>query len=166
MTALDDLYKKGTLPEGFSERDMFVAGPPDPIAGGGMRYPLAKWIVLQSILAAGIAAAFVSGALDEMLTPGPLAAAAGGLSALIILGLLLLAAGRRSWVQWLAPKMPAFALIGTIVGIKMAIGHAGTDQAAALEGVATALVSTALGLVGWLVLSFNLKAITGRSEDE
>lgn len=72
------------------------------------------------------------------------------------IGLSQVYAGRWSWVEFIVTALPLLGLLGTVIGIKIAVGGVEGKEIVLRDlGVATALNTTIVGMIGalWVGLS-------------
>jgi hypothetical protein len=76
------------------------------------------------------------------------------------IGLLQVWMGRWGWVEFIVTALPLLGLLGTIIGIKIAVGGVEGQEIELRDlGVATALNTTIVGMIGALWVGFSERFI-------
>jgi hypothetical protein len=136
---------------------------------------LSRAVVLQTILAAGIAAAWIAG-IAQLPFQGDNAILCWSIVAVGAIGTLYVFLRRWSDAAWIAKHVVRFGLLGTVVGLIMAFSHArsvGADADAiqgmvgqVVDGMYVALYATFMGVGVNLWLKLNMKLLAPRGTPE
>jgi len=127
------------------------------------------FVVLQSVLVAGLLAAYFTGLLSIAWTLDPTRLSLVIVVAFLV-GLVAVAMGKWDLARWVAPRLFQLGLVGTIVGFIIAFSsidasRAGDPTAATemvtntLLGMGVALMTTLVGALGNLWLSVNIRIL-------
>lgn len=117
-----------------------------------------RFIAIQAVGAALLASVWAVGWLTIMFA-GDRTYMTSVIAAVLLIGVLLAGFERWQWVEWIVMALPIMGLLGTVIGIKIAVsGISGEEIALRDLGVATALNTTIAGMIGalWLGLTERL----------
>jgi peptidoglycan/LPS O-acetylase OafA/YrhL len=128
----------------------------------------ARFAMLNGALFCCLAAACVAGWVWPLIASDRTYMTAG-ICLLMLVGLALVPIRRWTWVGWIADLLPTLGLLGTVIGLAIAIsGSEGNEYSLRSLGVATALNTTIAGIIGRVWLSLNEMALrpSARSGEE
>ena len=131
-----------------------------------------RFVILQSIAAAGVAALWVAGVAAKPFESRS-APMCGVILSIGLLGLVCVALRRWRDVQWLATHVVRIGLLGTVIGLIIAFSHAAAGGsgnpadvkpmiASVVDGMYVSLYATLFGIGTNLWLKINLRLLGNR----
>lgn len=120
---------------------------------------IARFVIINGALGASLFAAIIAGWVWPLVETDR-TYMTGAIAALFAIGLALVILRQWHWVEWIRQVLPGLGLLGTFIGFSIAVGGVeGGDYDLRNLGVATALNTTIVGLIGNLWLHLNERAL-------